>query len=83
MGSNVTEEQEAKVGGNKSNALVRRIISRRTMPATVMPGPDQVTPRRVRFEEGERGRVPNHVGGEKPALSVLSAHDLLYNSDLE
>ena len=33
------------------------------MPATVMPGPDQVTPRRVRFEDGERGdnRVPNHV----------------------
>ena len=33
------------------------------MPATVMPGPDHVTPRRVRFEDGERGdnRVPNHV----------------------
>ncbi len=65
------------------------------MPATIMPGPDQVTPRRVRFEDGERGRLAgggvNHIqqmiqmGKDStdlpPPLSVLSAQDLLFGGN--
>ena len=67
------------------------------MPATIMPGPDQVTPRRVRFEDGERGRLAgggggvNHIqqmirmgqdsGELPPPLSVLSAQDLLFGGN--